>query len=40
MITEKGIVPPEDCFKDEVYDRFLEELKQRNINILEKAVSP
>ncbi|UCD94484.1 MAG: saccharopine dehydrogenase NADP-binding domain-containing protein [Candidatus Zixiibacteriota bacterium] len=35
LIPEKGIVPPEDCIKGVVYDRFLEELKKRNINILE-----
>jgi len=35
LITEKGIVPPEDCIKGKVYDRFMEELKKRNINILE-----
>lgn len=34
-IKEKGIVPPEDCVKGKVYDRFMEELKKRNINILE-----
>ena len=32
---EKGIVPPEDCIKGKVYDRFMKELKKRNINILE-----
>lgn len=36
LITEKGIVPPEDCIKGEVYTRFMEELKKRNINILEE----
>jgi len=35
LITEKGIVPPEDCIKGKVADRFMEELKKRNINILE-----
>jgi saccharopine dehydrogenase-like NADP-dependent oxidoreductase len=36
LITEKGIVPPEDCITGEVYTRFMEELKKRNINILEE----
>ena len=35
LITEKGIVPPEDAITGEVYDRFIEEIKKRNINILE-----
>ncbi len=35
LIQEKGIVPPEDCIKGKVYDRFIEELKKRNIEILE-----
>jgi len=35
LIQEKGIVPPEDCMKGKVYDRFIEELKNRSINILE-----
>ncbi len=35
LITEKGIVPPEDAIKGKVYDRFIDELKKRNINILE-----
>jgi lysine 6-dehydrogenase len=34
-IKEKGIVPPEDCIKGELYSEFMEELKKRNINILE-----
>jgi len=37
-ITEKGIVPPEDCIKGTVYDRFIEELKLRDIHILEEQV--
>ncbi len=36
MITEKGIVPPEDCFKGEVYDRFMQELDRRDIDVLEE----
>jgi lysine 6-dehydrogenase len=35
LITQKGIVPPEDCIKGKAYDRFMEELKKRDINILE-----
>jgi len=35
LIQEKGIVPPEDCIKGKVYDRFIKELKKRNIEILE-----
>ncbi len=38
LITEKGIVPPEDCIKGEVYDRFMKELKKRDINILEETI--
>jgi saccharopine dehydrogenase-like NADP-dependent oxidoreductase len=37
MIDEKGIVPPEDCFKGEVYVRFLEELAKRDIHVLEEV---
>ncbi|MDW7681014.1 MAG: saccharopine dehydrogenase C-terminal domain-containing protein [bacterium] len=35
-IAAKGIVPPEDCIKGKVYDRFMEELQKRDINILEE----
>jgi saccharopine dehydrogenase-like NADP-dependent oxidoreductase len=34
-IKEKGIVAPEDAIKGELYDKFMEELKKRDINILE-----
>jgi len=34
-IAEKGIVPPEDCIKGDLYGRFIKELKKRNIEILE-----
>ncbi|MBA7532272.1 Lysine 6-dehydrogenase [subsurface metagenome] len=34
-IKEKGIVAPEDAIKGEVYQELLDELKKRNINILE-----
>ncbi len=37
-IKEKGIVPPEDCIKGKVYSRFMDELKKRNISILEEQV--
>jgi lysine 6-dehydrogenase len=36
LITEKGIVPPEDCVTGKVYDRFMKELEKRNINVLEE----
>jgi len=35
-IKEKGIVAPEDGIKGELYNKFIEELKKRNINILEE----
>lgn len=35
MIKEKGIVPPEDCIYGKNYLYFLQELKKRNIRILE-----
>jgi saccharopine dehydrogenase-like NADP-dependent oxidoreductase len=37
LITNKGIVPPEDCIKGDVYKRFMKELEKRNINILEET---
>ncbi len=39
LITAKGIVPPEDCFEGEVFERFLEELKKRDIHILEEVIT-
>jgi lysine 6-dehydrogenase len=39
LITAKGIVPPEDCFEGEVYERFLEEIKKRDIHILEETIT-
>jgi lysine 6-dehydrogenase len=39
LISAKGIVPPEDCFKGEVYTRFLEEIKKRDIHILEETIT-
>ncbi len=36
LITEKGIVAPEDCFDGERYDRFIEEVEKRDIHILEE----
>jgi len=38
-IKEKGIVPPEDCIKGALYEKFFEELKKRNINIKEVTTS-
>ena len=35
LIKEKGIVAPEDAINGELYDKFMEELKKRDINILE-----
>ena len=35
-ISQKGIVPPEDCIEDQLYERLKEELEQRNIEIKEK----
>ncbi|MCK4941556.1 saccharopine dehydrogenase NADP-binding domain-containing protein [candidate division WOR-3 bacterium] len=34
-IKEKGIVAPEDAITSELYTKFIDELKKRNINILE-----
>ncbi len=34
-ITEKGIVPPEDAIPADLYPKFIDELKKRNIEILE-----
>jgi len=36
-IKQKGIVPPENCIAGKLYDKFLEELRKRNIDILEVA---
>ena len=35
LIKETGIVPVEDAIKGDVHDRFMKELKKRNIDILE-----
>jgi lysine 6-dehydrogenase len=37
LISKKGIVPPEDCFEDGVYQAFLDELGKRDIRIAEKV---
>ena len=34
-IKGKGLVPPEDCIGEEVYEEFMKELKKRDITILE-----
>lgn len=34
-IKEKGIVPPEDCIKENIYMEFMQELKKRNVIIRE-----
>jgi lysine 6-dehydrogenase len=36
-ITRKGIVPPEDAFDSDLYVEFLDELKKRDIHILEEV---
>jgi lysine 6-dehydrogenase len=36
-ITGTGIVPPEDAFSGALYERFIADLKDRNINILEEV---
>lgn len=36
-IREKGIVPPEDCIRGELYDTLMAELEKRNITILEEV---
>jgi lysine 6-dehydrogenase len=35
LIQEKGIVPPEDCIKGDLYGRFIKELEKRSIMIRE-----
>jgi len=35
LITAKGVVPPEDCFAGDVYEAYIEELKKRNVIVLE-----
>ena len=37
MITSKGIVPPEDGIKGELYEAFMGELEKRNIRVLERT---
>jgi lysine 6-dehydrogenase len=37
MITSKGIVPPEDGIKGELYEAFMGELEKRDIRVLERA---
>jgi lysine 6-dehydrogenase len=38
-ITQKGILPPEDAFNSDLYVKFLNELKERDIQILEEVQS-
>jgi lysine 6-dehydrogenase len=35
MVTEKGIVPPEEGIKGELYEAFMNELKKREIRVIE-----
>lgn len=35
MINAQGILPPEECFKDNVYHVFMEEIQKHGIDILE-----
>ena len=37
MITNKGIVPPEDGIKGETYEAFMGELEKRDIRVLERT---
>ena len=37
MITSKGIVPPEDSIKGELYEVFMNELEKRDIRVLERT---
>ena len=34
-INTKGIVPPEECFKDKVYQSFMKEINKHGIHIIE-----
>jgi lysine 6-dehydrogenase len=36
LITEKGIVPPEECIYGDRYELFVDELRKRDIEILEE----
>jgi len=35
-ITNKGITPPEDCIKEELYGAYMDELEMRNIRVMEQ----
>jgi lysine 6-dehydrogenase len=37
MITSKGIIPPEDGIKGELYETFIDELRKRKIEIIEQT---
>ena len=37
MITRKGIVPPEDGITGELYEAFMDELKKREIRVIERT---
>jgi hypothetical protein len=37
VITSKGIVPPKDGIKGELYGAFMDELEKRAIRVLERV---
>jgi lysine 6-dehydrogenase len=37
MITSKGIIPPEDGIKGELYEAFIDELRKRKIEVIEQT---
>ncbi len=39
-IEKRGIVAPEDCIEGELYEKFMNELRKRNITILEVVSEP
>jgi len=36
-VTNKGIVPPEDGIKGELYEAFMDELEKRDIRVMERT---
>ena len=39
-IRTKGIVAPEEAFKDKAYEVFMKELNEREITVVERILSP